>query len=115
MYLREAQKTLASNMRHRISFQTEVATPDDEGGFEKTWVTSTTVWASISPVLAIKQAEFKSMGVDATHRIKIRGSIPVSEKQRILYGTRIFEILTVENIQETNVESVITCREHLRG
>jgi SPP1 family predicted phage head-tail adaptor len=114
MYPREPQKSMASNMSHRIQLQTATAAPDGEGGFDTLWTTASIVWASISPIVAIKQAEYKSMGVTATHRIKVRGGVSVGEKQRILYGSRVFEILTIENIQENNVELVITCSEKLR-
>jgi head-tail adaptor len=68
--------------------------------------------AAISPIQARQQFENKSVGVDATHLIKIRGLESIDEKNdRFLFGTRVFEILAVEDIQERGVVKVITCKE----
>jgi head-tail adaptor len=39
------------------------------------------------------------------------GQIQIAEKDRIEFGSRSFEVLTVENIQERGFVLVITCRE----
>ena len=98
-------------MRHYVEIQQATRTNDGEGGVSITWATTVTVAASIDPIRAVQQFNYKSVNVDATHLIKIRGEITVSEKNRILWGTRVFEILTIENINENGILKVITTKE----
>jgi len=49
--------------------------------------------------------------VEATHIIKVRGELAIAEKYRILFGTRVFEVLTVEDIQERGIVKWATCKE----
>jgi len=111
-YKREGWKTLATQCCNYVYIQTLTRTADGEGGFTQTWTTGDMIPAAISPIQARQQFENKSVGVDATHLIKIRGLISVDEKtDRFLFGTRIFEIVAIENIQERGIVKVITCKE----
>jgi SPP1 family predicted phage head-tail adaptor len=105
------KKTLASEARHRITIQGTTLTPDGEGGFTEGWSDLSTVWAKITAVQARQQYQFNSVGVEATHRIEVRGSVVVSELNRIKFGTRYFEVKTIEDIEERGIVKVITCRE----
>jgi SPP1 family predicted phage head-tail adaptor len=108
---REGKKTLSTELKKRVQIQTKASVSDGEGGFTDTYTTSATVWAGISPIRATQQAEYKSINVDATHLVKLRGAVYVNELDRIVYGARIFEILTIENIQERGVLKLCTCLE----
>jgi SPP1 family predicted phage head-tail adaptor len=112
---RQGRKTDATEMRHYIVIQSKTSTTDEEGGFTETWADGDTVSAAIYPIRAQQQYEYRSINVDATHFIKIRGEIIVSEENRIKFKvgatTRYFEILTIENIQERGIMKFITCLE----
>jgi SPP1 family predicted phage head-tail adaptor len=109
--MREGRKTLATEMRHRIIIQTLTSVADGEGGFVDTWVSTQSVWAAVIPMRAQQRFDYASVNVDATHVINIRGEIPITEKQRLKFGARIFEILTVEDYQELGVFKYIVCNE----
>jgi|WetSurMetagenome_2_1015567.scaffolds.fasta_scaffold207254_3 SPP1 family predicted phage head-tail adaptor len=111
MYERQIRKTSATVMRHYVEIQAVTRTNDGEGGVTVSWSTSATVAASVDPIKAIQQFNYKSVNVDATHLIKIRGEITINEKNRILWGSRIFEILTIEDINENGILKVITTKE----
>ena len=113
MLERKGKKTIATEARHRITIQAKNSTTDGEGGFADSWTDDTTCWAALYPMHAVQQYLYKSVNVDATHLIKIRAlSMDVfPEWNRIKFGTRIFEILTVENIQERDFQKMITCKE----
>lgn len=111
---RQSKKSLSTRLRHRLYVQTVTTTSDGEGGHSQSWADDRAVWASIDPIQARQRSEYESISVEATHLIRIRGEQSVSEENRIRFGTRTFEILTVENIQERGVVKVITCKE-LRG
>jgi SPP1 family predicted phage head-tail adaptor len=108
---RQGKKTLATEARHYITIQRNMSTTDGEGGFGDTWSTVQSCFAAIYPIKAIQQFQYKSIGVDATHFIKLRGYVDISELDQIICGSRTFEVLTVENIQERNFEQFVTCKE----
>ena len=111
MLQRQGKKTLASEMKHWISIQAKTSVPDGEGGHTDTWATSASCWAAVSPIQARQQFEYKSVNVDASHLIKVRGNVTIAEANQILFGSRIFEVLTVEDIQERGIVKVVTCKE----
>jgi SPP1 family predicted phage head-tail adaptor len=112
MLERQGKKTNASEMRHYIDIQAQTSTTDEEGGFTESWSDAyTNICAAIYPIKAQQLFEYKSIKVDATHIIKIRGAETIENGNRIVFGTRYFEVLTVENIQERGIEKVVTCKE----
>lgn len=101
----------AGLLNKRITIQEATETSDGRGGFTEGWLDTMTCWACIEPLFAKQIFEYRSLNVNASHRIKVRASITVEENNRILYGTRIFEVLTVENESESEVVKWITCKE----
>lgn len=99
--MREPRKSLATECNKTIYIQTFTDTDDGEGGFAKAWADSASYyWAAVLPMRATQIYNFKSVNVEATHMVKIRGLNSIDESQRIRFGTRIFEVLTVEDVQE---------------
>ncbi len=98
---RQNKKTLSTVLRHRVNIQTATRTADGEGGLSITWATvSANVPASVDPIQARQIFQNRSVDVDATHVIKMRGDVTISEIQRIEWNGRTFEILVIENINE---------------
>jgi SPP1 family predicted phage head-tail adaptor len=110
---RENKKSLASVLNKRVTIEEVAGTTDGEGGFTESWSTATAnVPASVEPIRAVQQFKNKSVGVDATHFIKTRGDVDIDEEiNRIKWGSRVFEILAVEDIQEDGILHFITCKE----
>lgn len=112
---RQGKKSSATEMRHYVTIQAKTSTADVEGGFTETWTDGDTVAAAVYPIRAQQQFNFRSINVDATHYIKIRGEISVSETNRIKWVvgglTRYFEILTIEDIQERSILKFMTTKE----
>jgi SPP1 family predicted phage head-tail adaptor len=108
---RQGHKSLATDLRHYVTILSKVNTTDEEGGFTENWSDGTTVSASVDPVTARQQFDYKSIGVTADIWIKIRGEIVVTENNAFRFNGRIFEILTIENIQENGILKFITCKE----
>jgi len=113
MNKREGQKSLATELRHRIVIQYLSKVSDGEGGCVESWHTRSNVYAAIYPIRAQKVWEYRSINVEATHIIKIRGRIDLTEVDRIYWDVKdkLFEILTIENIQEQDWVKWITCKE----
>lgn len=101
----------AGILNKRITIQETTETSNDRGGFTEVWSTYESRWAEIRPFGAKQVYEYRSLNVHATHRIKVRADSAVQENNRIVYGSRIFEVLTVENEFEDNVVKWVTCKE----
>lgn len=112
---RQGKKTDATEMRHYITIQTKANVADGEGGFTETWTDGDTIAAAIYPVRAQQQFDFRSVNVDASHFIKVRGEAEMLESNRIKFESigvaRYFEILTIEDIQERGIVKWLTCKE----
>lgn len=110
---RISEKSLSTSCRHYAYIQSETQVDDGRGGFILTWINTTLdpIAMDISPLTAKQEFTFKSINVDATHIIKVRAEITINEKNRINYNGRIFEILTIENVQERGILLYITCKE----
>jgi len=113
MIERQSKKSLSSRARHQITVQRRLSVADGEGGFTDGWadVAWSPIWAEVAPIQARQQLQYKSVGVDATHLVRVDGLIDITESNRIVFDGRVFEILTVENLQEADFEKVITCLE----
>jgi SPP1 family predicted phage head-tail adaptor len=90
----------AGQLRHRISIQSVGTTYDAYGDLSDSWSTDATVWASVSPVSA-KQEELASENTGvATHSVRIRYRSGITAHNRILFGSRVFQIEGVKDWNE---------------
>lgn len=78
MIERQGKKTLASELKHRIVIQELTMDSDGEGGFTETWNNVDTIYAAIYPISAKQKFEYQTVGIDATHVIKIRGNVNIN-------------------------------------
>lgn len=102
----------AGDLRHRISIQSRgTPTPDGEGGFTDVWESVDTVWSKVRPMRAKQVNEYRSINVHATHLIEVRGEVDVQESYRLVFGSRTFEVLTVEDEKEEGVKKWVVCKE----
>ena len=110
---RISKKSLSTQTRSYAYIQTLTPTADSRGGETKAWANTPDALQAmgISPLTAKQIYEYRTLNVEATHFIKIRGEVAATELNRILFGTREFEILTVEDIQERGIVKWLTCKE----
>lgn len=92
-----------SDMRNRITFQSQSVIADEAGGQLITWVSGQSVWAEIK-ALSGNGEKFANgrMGSDEKFKITIRHINGIVPSMRIVYGSRIFNITKVTNIDEKN-------------
>ena len=101
----------AGEMRHRVQLQNRVLTRDAVGGTVETWSTYDTVWSKIVPVSAREIIEGNQTEGRATHRIIIRHNGAMTRKNRILFGSRVFHVDSVVNVEERNKVQILVCTE----
>jgi SPP1 family predicted phage head-tail adaptor len=84
-------------LRHRLTLQAPVETPDGAGGVARNYATVATLWAAVTPVLAQGTVEADAFASSVTHRITIRARGDVSTRHRLCEGTRIFRIVATRD------------------
>jgi head-tail adaptor len=62
------------DFKDRIIIQGIGLIPDGEGGFTEGLTDLGEVWAKVSSIKAELQYQFNSSGVEATHKVEVRGS-----------------------------------------
>jgi len=70
-----------------------------------------TYWASIFPLSETLRLQFSTTNVLATHSISLDGRVKVDEKDKIKFGDRIFEILTIKRVDELGRDQVLITQE----
>jgi SPP1 family predicted phage head-tail adaptor len=95
----------------RLDLESAVETPDGQGGATVAYQVGSSHWARLEPIAA----ELVELGtVDrqtATHRIWIRHAAGVAPGKRFRKGARIFDIVTVQDPDETGRYLVCRVRE----
>ena len=97
-----AKQPCAGDLRHRITIQSSVKTGDGGGGFTVAWSNLATVRGKIEPLRGREQLHGMQLEARVTHRILIRYRSDVTAANRILFGTRTFNIRSVLNVDERN-------------
>jgi len=82
-----------------------------------TWTTDTPAWASIKPLRGSEYYEATQTRANVTHNIEIRyttlsASTKISPGYcRLRWGTRIFDIENIVNIEERGIKLLLMCKE----
>ncbi len=88
-------------LRHRVTIEQPVGTPDDGGGETLAWETLAAVWAEVMPVKAAESAAGDHEVTRATHRVTLRWRGDVTGGMRVLHRGRVLRIATASDPDET--------------
>jgi len=105
----------AGRLRHSVTIQQETETKGDHGELTRAWTTFATVRAGIFP---LRGREFIDMHVtnnEINHRIEMRYLSGIVPAMRVLFGSRVFEIIVPLNIESMNRDLHLMCVEPLYG
>ena len=95
------------NLRHQISIEQATESFDGNGELISTWTTFATVWAEITPLTGREYWSARQINAETTGKIRTRYISGLTPKMRVKFGTRIFNITGLSNIEERNEEIVI--------
>lgn len=101
----------AGQLRHSVTIQRAIETRGADGSTAQTWITYASVFAAIEPVSGREYFAAQAEGSDVTHRVTIRYIKGLTTKDRVLFGTRTFDIESILNTGELNAELVLMCSE----
>jgi SPP1 family predicted phage head-tail adaptor len=101
----------AGDLNRRITLQQPVEATDAEGAITVTYTTLRTVWAAIDALTG--NEVFLAGQIEAMRpvTITIRYQSDVSPRLRIAYGSRVFQIRSVRDVEEKHRELELLCEE----
>ena len=100
-------------MNHRVVLQSKTSTQDATGSAVETWKTKGTLWAEVVPLNSREYWAAQQVQSDVTHRVSIRYYDGLRPDWRMKFGTRLFDIRSVINVDEGNEWHVLLCKEEL--
>jgi SPP1 family predicted phage head-tail adaptor len=100
-------------LRHIITIQVATITAGSYGSGEKTWGTFAQVWAAMWPQKSQEVVVGDRIEISTHTLVKIRYVAGVLAGMRVLYGTRVFDIVGIRNIDELNREIYLDCVEYV--
>lgn len=103
----------AGLFRHYMTIQEASISRSAMGTEIKTWGTLAQVWAEIRPIRGGEAVEAQQDWSTVQCRIRIRHRTDVTPQMRIVYGSRLFEILAVTDPAERREILELTCTEQL--
>jgi SPP1 family predicted phage head-tail adaptor len=92
----------AGSLKHRVVFQEQKSTKNNYGEKVDEWVDTLTAPVGIRTISGKEQYLSNQNYSTLSHLLEARYSSLINTKQRILFGTRIFNILAVLNVYEAN-------------
>jgi len=101
---------LAGKLRHRIAVQSRAQAANAYGEIADTWATDATVWGSIEPLTGEERLVGDAIQAQASHRVRLRYRA-MTPRNRLLFGTRVFEVVRVDNPGERGAELDVLVRE----
>lgn len=99
------------HLRHRITIQKYEEYRNEWNEPIKEWVDWATVWASIEPISGREYWANVQIQAEVSHRIRIRYLPAVEPTMRVIFRGREFEIESIINWQERNIDLQLMCRE----
>jgi SPP1 family predicted phage head-tail adaptor len=101
----------AGELDKKVAVQQLTETADGQGGFTESWATVIEPWAKIRPFSSKEKFFAGQVRAGVTHEVTLRYSSSVTTKGRILWGSRVFDIKGMLNIDERNEKLVLECAE----
>ena len=86
--------------KQQINIQSQSEVQDNTGAMTTVWTTLFTMWSKITPVHGAEALISQRIEAVDVYQIMIRYNPGVTEKMRILYAGRTFQIKSVINVQE---------------
>lgn len=107
----------SGRLRHRVTIQRQTVTRDAYGGEVVTWGTLAEVWALCLPLTGRERyvsAAAQELS-DLSYGVRIRHRTDVDPKMRVVWGTKVLDIQSVQDPTGRGAELVLLCRDVLEG
>lgn len=102
----------AGMLRHSLTVEALTVTRQTGGTGTHTWTPAAVPWrASIRQLRAQERVEAQQIQGEATHEVKGRYYRGLTSQHRLIFGDRVFNIVSVDNVEEANVNHALRCME----
>lgn len=104
----------AGEYRHRIKIQVQAGSPpQDAGGAPQTAWTDLVAgcWAAVEPLRGRELLAAQQFSSEVTGQVRIRYRAGITAGMRVLWGTRVYDILAPIDAQERHVELTLLVKE----
>ena len=98
-------------LRHWVTIRTYTKSRDSYGAEVETWADFADTWASVEPLIGREYMAAKQVSAEVSHKIRMRYIAGLLPTMKIAWGAREFEIVSILNVQERNMEIVIMATE----
>lgn len=99
-------------LRHRVDVQERTDHNDSFGTPIPSWsAIGIGIKANVEPLIGRELFQARQLYAEVTHRITLRYLDEITAKHRIMMGARVFDILSVLNIEERNLLIEIMAKE----
>lgn len=98
-------------LRKRLELQAPTDSVDAYGQPTRTWATYATVWAQVEPTGGSEPSAGNEQQLERSHNLTIRYRSGVESTHRALYGSRVLNFDSVQNVEEAGVWLLITATE----
>ncbi len=98
-------------LRHRVALQSATSSLDEYGGAGLSFSTDATVWASVEPISGRELISAQQQHAETTHRIRVRYTTNVTQESRIVWESRIFEVVSLIDNKEKKRMIELMCKE----
>lgn len=104
----------AGKLRHRIQLQQPSVTRDAFQGAVDSFTTVAEVSAQVEPLGGQELFNAQAVLAESTHRVTVRYRADVAADWRVLYGSRVLNIGSVNDVGERRRELELICAEVTR-
>jgi SPP1 family predicted phage head-tail adaptor len=88
------------SLSHLVSLQRQGSGQSSTGQPNGTWTELAKEWAEIEPISGREYFNASGERAEVTHKVKIRAGRSYLPKDRVVYGSRVFNIRSVLNLEE---------------
>lgn len=104
----------AGTLRHSVTIQSPSGEEkDDRGEVVPNYGDVATVWAEVMPLAGAERIQAATISPELTHRVSMRQRSDLTSRERLVWGERIFEIVSVMDVGERGRELRLLCKETL--
>ncbi len=100
-------------MRHRLTLEAPVRTPDGAGGATLAWSPVASLWAEIEPAGHQERFRNEKTGAMVSHRISMRFRTDMVPGMRLVKGSRVFEVVSLLDPEERGRQLLCFATEQL--
>ena len=101
----------AGRLRHLVVIQEPTETNDSQGQAIKAWGTFATVHAAVEPLNGREYFAAAQINAETTTKIVIRWLDGITQKMRISYDSKVYNIESIRNIGERDRQIELMCSE----